>query len=68
MNDSCSVHHTCNMMHYICTRTSHDMGVSAWWRSTLCSVFDGVSWVHGYKSTLHLVLDLVGSVNGTTSK
>ena len=33
---ACSVHHTCNMRNYndildcICTRTSHDMGVSAW--------------------------------------
>ena len=31
-------------------------------------MFDGVSWVHGYKSTLHLVLDWLGSVIGKMFK
>ena len=39
---------------------SVDLGESA-----PCLVFDGMSWVHGYKSTLRLVLDWVGLVNGS---
>ena len=32
------------------------MGVSAWYRSTLCLVFHDMSWVHG-RSTLCFVFD-----------
>ena len=64
---------------FVCTRTLYDIGCECMvWvdsmfsvdlgESTLCLVFDGVSWVHGYKSTLRLVLDWVGPVNGTTPK
>ena len=43
-------------LHFICTVASHDLGVSTWERSTLCLVFDGMSWVHG-RSTPCLVFD-----------
>ena len=64
-------------LHFICTGHHVKSGVSAWFgstlylvfdhgKSTLCLVFDNLSWAQG-RSTPCLVL-MVGSVTWTTSK
>ena len=53
-------------LHFICTGPHAESGVSAWFGSTLCLVFDNLSWASG-RSTPCLVL-MVGSVTWTTSK
>ena len=50
----------------LCTSTSHDRGVSAWFGLTLCLVFDNLLWAQG-RLTPCLAL-MVGSVTWTTSK
>ena len=55
-------------LHCICTRTSHDMGVSTWLRLTL---FVGIRWcVMGTRLLINTAygVDWVGLVNGTMSK
>ena len=63
--------------HFICMRHHVESGVSAWFGSTLCLVFDhgkstlclafdNLSWPQG-RLTPYLVL-MVGSVTWTTSK
>ena len=53
-------------LHFICTGHHVESGVSSWFGSTLCFVFNNLSWASG-RSTPFLVL-MVGSVTWTTSK
>ena len=79
INVACSSYYACSMtyLHFICTGHHVESGVSAWFgstlclmfnhgKSTLCLVFDNLSWAQG-RLTPCLVL-MVGSVTWTTFK